>query len=418
MPSPADFPPSFVGWLAILVLVMGHAQAQDNPDSEADANAPAATATAPDLGPLSSEGQQTAKRLNASLAPGSEARAMFEAIMNGSQLGSDEGWFPMAVSQTLIDWTSARSLFDKDGDDRITAEEFSGPEQDFAALDQDGDGDVTETDLQWRHHALAFSPGAMFFRALDQDGNGKITAEETTAWFAKMDRESLGFLSLDDLRAAFPIPNMTPDETRPEHPSRETLLLALERQEIGSLQPGPYVNDPAPDFSLRTVDGTQTIKLSERIGQKPIVLIFGNITCGPFRGQAGNIEQLYRRYQDRADFLMIYVREAHPTGGWYMESNDRVDIKIDQPQDLETRTKVAARCQKHLGFEMPFLVDSFEDPVGVTYSGMPSRLYLIYTNGRVAFKSGRGPFGFKPRELEQALVLLLAQSAAASTGAP
>ena len=40
-------------------------------------------------------------------------------------------------------------------------------------------------------------------------------------------------------------------------------------------------------------------------------------------------------------------------------------------------------------------------------SGMPSRLYLLDHRGRVAYKSGRGPFGFKPAELEHSLVLLL-----------
>jgi hypothetical protein len=38
---------------------------------------------------------------------------------------------------------------------------------------------------------------------------------------------------------------------------------------------------------------------------------------------------------------------------------------------------------------------------------MPGRLYLIDRQGKVAFKSGRGPYLFKPDELEQALILLL-----------
>ena len=53
------------------------------------------------------------------------------------------------------------------------------------------------------------------------------------------------------------------------------------------------------------------------------------------------------------------------------------------------------------------LVDTIDDAVGARYSGMPSRLYLIDHRGKVAYKSGRGPFGFKPAELEQSLVLLL-----------
>jgi hypothetical protein len=53
------------------------------------------------------------------------------------------------------------------------------------------------------------------------------------------------------------------------------------------------------------------------------------------------------------------------------------------------------------------LVDEQDDRVGHTYSGMPDRFYVIDRKGRVAYKSGRGPFGFLPGEMEQALIMLL-----------
>jgi hypothetical protein len=56
---------------------------------------------------------------------------------------------------------------------------------------------------------------------------------------------------------------------------------------------------------------------------------------------------------------------------------------------------------------MPLLVDELDDRVGHAYSGMPDRLYLIDQDGNVAYKGGRGPFGFKPGELEQSIVTLL-----------
>lgn len=37
------------------------------------------------------------------------------------------------------------------------------------------------------------------------------------------------------------------------------------------------VGDPAPDFSVKDVDGKKTVKLSELKG-KPVVLIFGSCT--------------------------------------------------------------------------------------------------------------------------------------------
>lgn len=56
---------------------------------------------------------------------------------------------------------------------------------------------------------------------------------------------------------------------------------------------------------------------------------------------------------------------------------------------------------------IPLLVDGIDNQVGIRYSGFPDRLYLVDREGKVAFKAGRGPFGFLPGELEQALVMLL-----------
>ena len=62
---------------------------------------------------------------------------------------------------------------------------------------------------------------------------------------------------------------------------------------------------------------------------------------------------------------------------------------------------------------MPLVVDGMDDRVGHAYSGMPDRLYVIDPDGRVAYKGGRGPFGFKVGEMEQALVMLLLDTAKA-----
>jgi alkylhydroperoxidase family enzyme len=95
-----------------------------------------------------------------------------------------------------------------------------------------------------------------------------------------------------------------------------------------------------------------------------------------------------------------------------MASNDRVGISIAQPRDVGERKAVAVRCCSSLKMRMPLLVDDLFDTVGHTYSGMPDRLYVIDRDGRVAYKSGRGPFGFKPGEMEQSLALVLLDQAA------
>ena len=119
------------------------------------------------------------------------------------------------------------------------------------------------------------------------------------------------------------------------------------------------------------------------------------------------MEELKRRYGDQVEFLAIYVREAHPIDGWRMNSNDEAGISLKQPLTEVERTGVAQRCCRALQMSMPMVVDEMDDRVGHAYSGMPDRLYLLDRKGRIAYKSGRGPFGFKPGELEQALILLL-----------
>lgn len=116
---------------------------------------------------------------------------------------------------------------------------------------------------------------------------------------------------------------------------------------------------------------------------------------------------MYNRYKDRVQFMAVYVREAHPTDGWRSPGNDRVGISFAQPTTFMERTGVAEKCCSALKITMPLLVDALDDRVGHAYSGMPDRMYVIDRHGKVAYKSGRGPFGFKPGEMEQALAMLL-----------
>ncbi|WP_152053867.1 deiodinase family protein [Tautonia marina] len=351
---------------------------------------------------------------------------MLTDILRGSQLNASDGWFRRPTGGSRFSWTEVRSRLDMNNDGFVSQEEWPGTADDFIAVDRTGDGLITRDDFDWSEHALAGGPGTALFYLADTDGNGKVGRAEFLALFERLDRGDLGFLSRDELKGVFNQGTfnrlmMEPGikgeglPPSPEGPSKSTLIRGLFTQEIGSLWPGPGIGDVAPDFTLGSVDGDRDVTLSayrERL-DKPVVLIFGNFTCGPFRSQAGNIEKLFRRYRDRAGFLLVYVREAHPTDGWHMFDNFRQGYTLPQPTDDAGRVEVARLCQRTLDLGMPMVVDSIEDPVGTLYSGMPARLYLIDREGLVAFKSGRGPFGFKPAELEQALALLLMEEAQA-----
>ncbi len=335
-----------------------------------------------------------------------------DIVVVGDRLGGNDGWFRKAATRTRFDWKSTRSALDRDGDGSIARAEFAGSDADFARLDLDRDGSLTAADFDFSPQPAP--PGLSLFGRADRDGNGNITREEFESVFRAMDSGGLGFLSRADIEQALtPPPRIARGVPAGQGgPTRPTLLRSFVRRELGAFPPGPSLDDAAPDFTLRTVDGKEEVTLSKLIGPKPVVLIFGNFTCGPFRGQAGNLEKLHRRYQDRATFLMVYVREAHPTDGWRMENNDRVGVAIPQPRTDDERRSVAQVCNRTLNLGFPMVVDSIDDAVNDRYSGIPSRLYLIDRRGKVAFKSGRGPFGFRPAEMEHSLILLLDRIAA------
>jgi hypothetical protein len=187
-------------------------------------------------------------------------------------------------------------------------------------------------------------------------------------------------------------------------PSPSVLIRGLFAGEIGSMNEGPKVGQPAPNFTLRTIDGKETVQLANVVGKKPVVLVFGNYTCGPFCNSYPAVEPVVKRFGKDATFLMVYVREAHPSDGWGMGA----DIK--QPLTFDERVGVAQRFCKRASPTIPVLVDEMNDPVGHAYSGMPSRLYVIDPKGVVAYKSGRGPFGFRVEEMEQALAMALLEA--------
>jgi hypothetical protein len=388
-----------------MLLVCAVAPAQENTSQaeKSQTDAPARPAAEEELSP---ESQRLVEELKNSLRNGSEAEAMLLDILKGSQMGPDDGWFKVAKSQSRFGWDHVQRTYDADADEEISRNEFPGDEPDFARLDRNSDDTLSKEDFDWPVSAIERTAGLMLFYQADRDGNGKVTREEFVSVFDSLDADGAGYLALDDLRDQFST-NRRPRGSTQE-PTKDVLVKGLYRQEIGSLQPGPSLGEQAPDFTLKTLGG-RDVTLSQVVGPKPVVLVFGNFTCGPFRSQSGNVEKLYERYKDRAEFLLIYVREAHPTDGWRMESNDRVHVELEQPQTYEERFSVAQTCRQHLDLNLPFLVDTIDDRVGAQYSGMPSRLYVIDSEGRVAFKSGRGPFGFRPQEMEQALVLLLAQ---------
>lgn len=342
--------------------------------------------------------------------PMPEAARMLVAILKGSQLNGTDGWFGPAETRYTWQWLAERHGVDPKAGG-IARDKFHGPAALFDALDRDGDGKVTSFDLDWSDRNPYMMQANMLnrlFRRLDTSGDGKLTREELDELFKRVANGKDHFTA-DDFRRAM-LPRGPMGFAPGDGPTVAMLIRGLYAGEIGSIQEGPKLGEAAPDFTLKSIDGKEAVQLSKEVGKKPVVLVFGNFTCGPFRGLYPDVDAVYERYKGQANFIMVYVREAHPTDGWKMESNTRVGVAIKQPTTNTERAEACELFRKKLKPGMPVLVDEISDPVGNAYSAMPARLYVIDTNGKVAYKSGRGPFGFKPGEMEQTLVMSLLEA--------
>ena len=117
----------------------------------------------------------------------------------------------------------------------------------------------------------------------------------------------------------------------------------------------------------------------------------------------GSLHEMWERYRGRVDFVVVYIREAHPEEGWVIQMNRDQDIVINDPTTDAQRSDVAATCAIQLQIRMPVVVDKLDDEIARAYGALPDRLYLIGRGGRVAFQGDPGPFGFKPEALEAAI---------------
>jgi peroxiredoxin len=167
----------------------------------------------------------------------------------------------------------------------------------------------------------------------------------------------------------------------------------------GRLKPG----DPAPDFRLPTLDHKTAVQLSAFRGSRPVVLVFGSYTWPPFRREVPALNQLFDTYQDRVAFYAVYIQEAHPSDIWQMRSNVVQGVVFQNPRTESERVRVADSCVRTLGIRFPALIDGMDNSVEKLYTGWPDRLFLIDREGRVAYKSTPGPFGFHPEQLEAAV---------------
>ena len=158
------------------------------------------------------------------------------------------------------DMWSRVSRYDTNGDGKISAEEFTGPERFFERMDSDKDGFVTKEEVA-KMRGRRGGPGRgqsrgqgpdtdAILKQIDSDKNGKVSDKEWTAYFKTMDENGDGQLDDGELRAA--LTGRKYNDTAPK------------------------VGAPAPPIKAISRETNKSVELNRFA--KPTVIVFGSWT--------------------------------------------------------------------------------------------------------------------------------------------
>ncbi len=148
------------------------------------------------------------------------------------------------------------------------------------------------------------------------------------------------------------------------------LLLRDMRFRKGAAAPGDIV----PAFNVVTTDGEELTN-QDVFGNRPVLLLFGSITCPMTASAMPFLTQLHSEYGDRVDFIMLNVREAHP--GEHFRQPVTVAEKLDH-----------ARALKQLyGISWTVATDNIEGSLHRALDPKPNSAFLINIDGIIVFRS-------------------------------
>src|SRR4051812_41844788 len=95
--------------------------------------------------------------------------------------------------------------------------------------------------------------------------------------------------------------------------------------------------------------------------------------------QVGSLQRLYETYKGRVEFILLYVREAHPGSILSLPTKDggqEIQIVAQTPSVKERLQNLRQLLAlKHL--TMPAGIDGDDAAAKRAYSGWPDRLYIV-----------------------------------------
>jgi peroxiredoxin len=132
--------------------------------------------------------------------------------------------------------------------------------------------------------------------------------------------------------------------------------------------------DSIPAFELITTDGEQLVN-GDIFGDRPVLFIFGSMTCPMTASSAPSVQDLYEEFGDRVKFVMLYVREAHP------------GENFAQAETMDDKLASARALKEFYGIEWTVAADNVDGDLHRALDPKPNAAYLMNSNGEILFRS-------------------------------
>ena len=135
---------------------------------------------------------------------------------------------------------------------------------------------------------------------------------------------------------------------------------------------GPRAGEPLKDFTLTDLETGKPIKLSDFKG-KWVVVETASSTCSMYTKNIPDMKEIARDMSD-VEFVVVYVREAHP------------GERLGQHNNMEEKINAAKIIAPRYGEHRRVLVDNYDGDFHRAYGAMPNVVYVIRPDGTIHYR--------------------------------
>jgi thiol-disulfide isomerase/thioredoxin len=132
--------------------------------------------------------------------------------------------------------------------------------------------------------------------------------------------------------------------------------------------------DPFPAFDIVTTRDEHLVN-QDLFDDKPVLFVFGSMTCPMTASSAPSIQELHDEFGEQVDFVMLYVREAHPGENY------------PQAETMDDKLTSARALQAFYGIDWTVAADTVAGDLHRALDPKPNAAYLVGRDGKILFRS-------------------------------